>query len=153
MILLYTLTQAFLYSFFSRLNSDLDAAKQSFQDGCSTIAAAITEMGVATADNASPETMASNIKKINRFTLPYFSFEVISGNQMCILDVAAFKKVSFYKSNTASLRVSIKNNKNELGSYTHTSSEAGDYSFDVAAYKYFAVDYGQKPVFENFKLE
>lgn len=108
---------------------------------------------MATASNASPETMASNIKKINRFILPYFSFEVISGNQMCILDVTAFKKVSFHKSNTVSLRISIKNNKNELGSYTHTSSEAGDYSFDVAAYKYFAVDYGQKPIFENFKLK
>lgn len=110
-------------------------------------------MGVATASNASPETMASNIKKINRFILPYFSFEVISGNMMCIMDVTAFKKVSFHKSNTVSLRISIKNNKNELGSYTHTSSEAGDYSFDVAAYKYFAVDYARKPIFENFKLE
>lgn len=47
------------------LISDLDAAKQSFRDGCSIIAAAITEMGVATANNASPETMASNIKKLS----------------------------------------------------------------------------------------
>ena len=36
----------------------------SFQDGCSTIAAAITSMGVDTAANASPTIMANNISKI-----------------------------------------------------------------------------------------
>ena len=48
-----------------RLNSEFVSFQQSFQDGCSTIAAAITEMGVTTANNASPETMASNIKKFS----------------------------------------------------------------------------------------
>lgn len=42
----------------------LNELKTSFQDGCSTIASAITEMGVATANNASPETMAENIKSL-----------------------------------------------------------------------------------------
>ena len=44
--------------------SDLNELRTSFQDGCSTIASAITEMGVTTADNASPETMANNIKQL-----------------------------------------------------------------------------------------
>lgn len=36
----------------------------SFQDGCSVIANAITEMGVTTANNASPNVMANNIRNI-----------------------------------------------------------------------------------------
>ena len=48
-----------------QLNSEFVSFQQSFRDGCSTIAAAITEMGVATANNASPETMASNIRKLS----------------------------------------------------------------------------------------
>ena len=46
------------------VKEEIDTLKQSFQDGCSTIAAAITEMGVTTAENASPDTMANNIKSI-----------------------------------------------------------------------------------------
>ena len=49
----------------SQLSSEFVSFQQSFRDGCSTIAAAITEMGVATANNASPETMASNIRKLS----------------------------------------------------------------------------------------
>lgn len=48
----------------AEINGDFDSFQQSFRDGCSTIAAAITEMGVATASNASPNEMASNIKQI-----------------------------------------------------------------------------------------
>lgn len=47
-----------------QISSDLASARQSFQAGCSTIAAAITAMGVATASNASPATMAANIRSI-----------------------------------------------------------------------------------------
>lgn len=43
---------------------DLSYIAQSFQDGCSVIAAAITSMGVPTAENASPEQMAANIQLI-----------------------------------------------------------------------------------------
>lgn len=43
---------------------DLSYIAQSFQDGCSVIAAAITSMGVPTAVNASPEQMAANIQLI-----------------------------------------------------------------------------------------
>ena len=49
----------------SELNGNFASFQQSFRVGCSTIAAAITEMGVATANNASPGTMASNIKKLS----------------------------------------------------------------------------------------
>lgn len=42
----------------------LEQLEMSFQDGCSTIAGAITEMGVTTAANASPEEMAANIRQI-----------------------------------------------------------------------------------------
>lgn len=57
-------TQAASTNLTNQLYQNINSLKQSFQDGCSTIAAAITEMGVATANNASPETMASNIKKL-----------------------------------------------------------------------------------------
>lgn len=40
------------------------AIEQSFQDGCSKIAAAVTSMGVTTAANAAVSTIAANIKKI-----------------------------------------------------------------------------------------
>lgn len=44
------------------INSNIDTIKTNFTDGCSTIAAAITSQGVSTAANASPATMAANIK-------------------------------------------------------------------------------------------
>lgn len=46
------------------LNDAINTVKTNFQDGCSTIAAAITSKGVSTANNASPATMAANIKNI-----------------------------------------------------------------------------------------
>ena len=46
------------------LDNAVDKIKQSFQDGCSTIASAISDMGVATAYNDSPEIMAENIRNI-----------------------------------------------------------------------------------------
>lgn len=56
--------------------SDLASAKSNFQAGCSTIAAAITAMGVSTASNATPATMAANIKKIK--TAPeYMDVEIV----------------------------------------------------------------------------
>lgn len=51
------------------VTAEVDEIKQSFQDGCSTIAAAITSMGVSTANNASPATMAANVKKITNTDL------------------------------------------------------------------------------------
>lgn len=47
-----------------KVNEEIQSIKTSFQDGCSTIASAITAMGVTTANNASPTTMATNIKMI-----------------------------------------------------------------------------------------
>lgn len=59
-----------------RLNSDLATAKSNFQAGCSAIAAAITAMGVSTASNATPATMAANIKNIK--TAPeYMDVEIV----------------------------------------------------------------------------
>lgn len=46
------------------IQKDLEEFKESFQNGCNTIAAAITSNGVTTAANASPETMAENISQI-----------------------------------------------------------------------------------------
>lgn len=46
---------------FNQALTDISDLQTSFQDGCSTIANAITVNGVATADNASPSTMAANI--------------------------------------------------------------------------------------------
>ena len=43
---------------------EIDAIKQSFQNGCNTIAAKITACGVETADNDSPDVMAANIQNI-----------------------------------------------------------------------------------------
>lgn len=43
---------------------DINALRTSFQDGCSTIAATISEMGVTTASNASLSTIVENIKKL-----------------------------------------------------------------------------------------
>lgn len=48
----------------SELTDRVENLEQSFQDGCSVIASAITEKGVTTASNASPEVMAVNIGKI-----------------------------------------------------------------------------------------
>lgn len=44
---------------------EIDTVKQSFQDGCSTIAGKLTTLGVTTAANASPETIATNIQQIH----------------------------------------------------------------------------------------
>lgn len=44
---------------------EIDAIKQSFQDGCSTIAGILTTLGVTTAANASPETIAANIQQVH----------------------------------------------------------------------------------------
>lgn len=46
------------------LNKKIEDRDASFRDGLSQIATSITDMGVTTASNASPETMASNIKKL-----------------------------------------------------------------------------------------
>lgn len=48
----------------NELAVSINNLEMSFQDGCSIIANAITEMGVATANNASPNVMADNIKNI-----------------------------------------------------------------------------------------
>lgn len=48
----------------TKISGDLASAKANFQAGCSTIAAAITAMGVPTANNATPAIMANNIKAI-----------------------------------------------------------------------------------------
>jgi len=53
-----------VYLAFLRLNKKIGNVETSFQDGCSTIAAAITSMGVSTSSTASPDTMAANIKKL-----------------------------------------------------------------------------------------
>lgn len=49
---------------------EIDAIKQSFQDGCSTITGKLTTLGVTTAANASPDTIAANIQQIydSRYT-------------------------------------------------------------------------------------
>lgn len=54
---------------FRRTKEALEFAKANFQAGCNKIAAKITACGVATANNASPDTMAANIQKIydNRY--------------------------------------------------------------------------------------
>ncbi len=43
---------------------EIDTIKQSFQNGCSTIADKLTSLGVSTAVNASPDTIAENIQQI-----------------------------------------------------------------------------------------
>ena len=48
------------------LETEVENIKQSFQDGCSTIASAISDMGVAAAYNDSPEIMAENIRNIQQ---------------------------------------------------------------------------------------
>ena len=48
----------------AELNKKIEDRDASFRDGLSQIATSITDMGVTTASNASPETMASNIKKL-----------------------------------------------------------------------------------------
>lgn len=49
---------------------EIDAIKQSFQDGCSTIAGILTTLGVTTAANASPDTITANIQQLydSRYT-------------------------------------------------------------------------------------
>lgn len=48
----------------STIKSEISTMKTNFQDGCNTIAAAVTAMGVTTAANSSPTIIANNIKKI-----------------------------------------------------------------------------------------
>ena len=48
----------------AELNKKIDDRDAAFLDGLSQIAASITEMGVTTASNASPDTMAANIRKL-----------------------------------------------------------------------------------------
>ena len=56
----------------------LDHTINSFQTGCSTIAAAVTSMGVTTAANTSPVIIADNIKKIK--TKPALSGNAVAAN-------------------------------------------------------------------------
>lgn len=51
------------------LSRDFVNFQSSFRDGCSAIAAAIVDMGVPTADNASPDELAANIRKIKQFSV------------------------------------------------------------------------------------
>ena len=51
------------------LSRDFVNFQSSFRDGCSAIAAAIVDMGVPTADNASPDELAANIRKIKHFSV------------------------------------------------------------------------------------
>lgn len=44
--------------------NEIDAIKQSFQNGCSIISSALTSLGIATAENASPEVIAANIQQM-----------------------------------------------------------------------------------------
>ena len=53
----------------NELNRDFVNFQSSFRDGCSAIAAAIVDMGVPTADNASPDELAANIRKIKHFSV------------------------------------------------------------------------------------
>ena len=53
----------------NELNRDFVNFQSSFRDGCSAIAAAIVDMGVPTADNASPDELAANIRKIKQFSV------------------------------------------------------------------------------------
>ena len=57
------------------LEGNFGTFKKNFQDGCSTIASAITAQGVTTASNASPTTMATNISLIatNKYNSGYNS--------------------------------------------------------------------------------
>lgn len=65
-----------IYCHYTATNNNLTSLQTSFQNGCSTISTAITAMGVTTASNASPATMAANIKKIK--TVPeYMDVEII----------------------------------------------------------------------------
>lgn len=83
------------------LSRDFISFQTSFRDGCSTIAAAITEMGVSTASNASPTVMASNIKKIKPLPLEAVAMLGIFGggniNNSCIVpvDFAGIKSFTY----------------------------------------------------------
>ena len=61
-------------SWYRIVNSgDIDTLKASFQDGCSTIATAITNNGVTTASNATPTQIATNINKLVEGKYKYFN--------------------------------------------------------------------------------
>ncbi len=85
----------------NELSRDFISFQTSFRDGCSTIAAAITEMGVSTASNASPTVMASNIKKIKPLPLEAVAMLGIFGggniNNSCIVpvDFAGIKSFTY----------------------------------------------------------
>ena len=85
----------------NQLSRDFISFQTSFRDGCSTIAAAITEMGVSTASNASPTVMASNIKKIKPLPLEAVAMLGIFGggniNNSCIVpvDFAGIKSFTY----------------------------------------------------------
>lgn len=66
------------------LKTEISNVKTSFQDGCSVIANAITERGVTTANNASPDVMAENIMKISSGTsfLYYLGTASFSGTML-----------------------------------------------------------------------
>lgn len=46
------------------LENELEGVRQSFQNGCSIISSALTALGIATAENASPEAIASHIQQL-----------------------------------------------------------------------------------------
>lgn len=46
------------------LENELEEVRQSFQNGCSMISGKLTSLGIATAENASPEVIAANIQRL-----------------------------------------------------------------------------------------
>lgn len=83
----------------SELTDRVENLEQSFQDGCSVIANAVTEMGVTTAIDASPSVMAENIRSISGVDLD--NATIANGTEYTIPKsgkAVIFYTASFYNS-------------------------------------------------------
>ena len=99
------------------LETDLSDFQDSFESGLSTIASAITDMGVSTAATATPATMAANIKKLSTLRGIFYSGVFGSG---CALTISN-KGYSFAHSN----------NLIDISTRYSSNNSQGNVSFDA----------------------
>lgn len=100
-------------------NTSITNLQTSFQNGCSTIANAITANGVSTATNASPNTMATNISTVatNKYN---------AGVTATKVGTATASNVLAGKTFTNSSSVGLSGSMVDRGAWTNTPTSSGN---------------------------
>lgn len=116
----------------TELNQKCTNLETSFQDGCSTIASAITAMGVTTANNASPDIMASNIKKIASSTFTVGTAKKIPSNvKRCMVVMYAQSTYDNYYPGAQTVTTTKGTVKYVIQEYTDTATSNNNFRAKV----------------------